>query len=287
MSILITGINGYISTCLDKWLANSFGAPTVKKLSLRNHYDGFEIPRGTEVVVHTAAIVHQKESKYTEEEYFDVNCSLTVQLAKKAKEAGVKQFVFLSTMAVFEPNIHDGRICSSTQLKPITMYGRSKLAAEKELQALADEDFTVSIVRPPMVYGPGCPGNYIQLSKLARLTPIFPHVKNERSMIFIDHLTEFIRQIIMNHDGGVFHPQDEEYICTTKMVKEIAHVHNRKIVVSKLLGTLLMKLFGRTRIVSKVFGNLTYSKDLSSYRDNTYQRLSFSETIKLTEIIKD
>lgn len=287
MSILITGANGYISRCLDEWLTKNSSFSNVKRVSVRNGCDSFDIAKGTEAIIHTAALVHKKESKYKEREYFDVNYSLTVQLANKAKAAGVKQFVFLSTMAVFNQNVHVGRLYLSTTPNPTTLYGRSKLAAEKELLALADENFTVSIVRPPMVYGPGCPGNYIQLSKLAKLTPIFPNVTNKRSMIFIDHLTELIRQIIINRDSGIFHPQDGEYICTTKMVQEIASLHNRKVFVSKTLAILLIKLFGRTEIVSKVFGNLTYSKDMSSYRDNSYQRLCFSETIKRTESIKD
>jgi len=166
------------------------------------------------------------------------------------------------------------------------MYGKSKLAAEVELMKLSAENFVVSIIRPPMVYGPSCPGNYELLSKIAKKMPIFPLVQNKRSMIFIDNLTEFIRQVVENHDGGTFHPQDYEYILTSDMVKEIANVHGRKIIMNRSSGSLLMKLFGKKSIVSKVFGDFTYSKKLSEYRDNSYQVIGFKEAIKISELEK-
>ena len=260
---------------------NSSEQIEVNRVSVRGFSDKFQLPAATNVVVHTAALVHKKESNYTEKDYFDVNCSLTIELAQKAKAAGVKHFIFFSTMAVYSGT---AEIVESTPLNPTTMYGKSKLAAERELMKMSDEHFIVSIIRPPMVYGPNCPGNYALLSKLAKKTPVFPMVQNERSMIFIDNLTEFVRQLIENQDEGIFHPQDREYIQTSDMVKEIASVHGRRIIMSRLSGSLLVRLFGKVGVVSKVFGDLTYSKQLSDYRDNSYQIIGLKEAIKMSEV---
>ena len=105
-------------------------------------------------------------------------------------------------------------------------------------------------------------------------------------MIFIDNLTEFVRQLIGNQDEGIFHPQDRDYIRTSDMVNEIASIHGRKIIMSKLSGSLLMKMFGKKSIVSKVFGNLTYTRQLSTYGDNSYQVISLKEAIKISELKK-
>jgi len=269
MKILITGNTGYIASRLEKWFQDKSTESELNRMSVRDFSDDFQIPEVTDVLIHTAALVHKKESNYTEKDYFDVNCSMTFQLAQKAKIAGVKHFVFLSTMAVYGVDgVDEGtvEIMESTPLDPATMYGKSKLAAETELMKLSEESFVVSIIRPPMVYGPSCPGNYELLSKIAKKMPIFPLVQNTRSMIFIDNLTEFMRQLIINRDEGIFHPQDREYIQTSDMVKEIANVHGRKIITSRLSGNLLMKMFGKKSIVSKVFGDLTYSKQFLSIR---------------------
>lgn len=287
MKILLTGTTGYIATRLEKWLTKKSNQFELRRVSVRSFSNSFQIPEATDVLIHTAALVHKKELTYTEKDYFDVNCFLTLQLAQKAKNAGVKHFIFLSTMAVYGVDGLNGcttEIVESTPLDPTTMYGTSKLAAERELMKLSDENYVISIIRPPMVYGPSCPGNYELLSKIAKKMPIFPLVQNKRSMIFIDNLTEFMWQLIINRDGGIFHPQDREYIQTSDMVKEIANVHGRKVLMNRLSGSLLMMMFRKKSIVLKVFGNLTYSKQLSQYRDNSYQVTGFNEAIRISEL---
>lgn len=283
MKIIITGENGYIGNKIEDYLHGSHQGLDIQRISVRNFTGDDCSFEDVESIIHTAALVHKKESNYTEKDYFDVNCSLTIELAQKAKAAGVKHFIFFSTMAVYSGTTE---IMESTPLNPASMYGKSKLAAEKELMKMSDVHFIVSIVRPPMVYGPSCPGNYALLSKLAKKTPVFPFVQNERSMIFIGNLTEFVRQLIGNQDGGIFHPQDRDCIRTSDMVNEIASVHGRRIIMSKLSGSLLMKMFGKKSIVSKVFGDLTYSKQLSTYGDNSYQVISLREAIKISELKK-
>lgn len=283
MQILLTGSKGYIARSLEKYLSGSSKNFEVLKKSVRNFSD-FKIPKATDVVIHTAALVHKNESEYTDKDYFDVNCDLTIKIAAKAKAEGVKHFIFFSTMAVYGTNKHVTEIDEHTPLSPTTMYGISKLEAEKRLMEMKDTNFRISIIRPPMIYGPSCPGNYALLSKLAKKIPLFPEVQNTRSMIFIDNLCEFIRQLIVNKDGGFFHPQDKDFIRTSSMVKEIAKVNNRRIILSKFSGFIITKIFGQQKTISKVFGDLTYLKDLSNYRDNSYQKVDFKEAIRKSEM---
>ncbi|MGE6513580.1 NAD-dependent epimerase/dehydratase family protein [Lysinibacillus sphaericus] len=280
MNVTITGENGYISNEIATWLRFTDKQMNLQLISVRGK---IKIPINTDVLIHTAAIVHKKENHYQESDYFKINTDLTIELAKKAKDQGVKHFVFFSTMAVY--GVEQGEINQSSLLQPKTFYGKSKLAAEQALQSIEDESFTISIVRPPMIYGPNCPGNYKLLRKLAIKTPIFPYVQNQRSMLYIDNLCEFIYQLIINKDAGVFHPQDHTYINTAKMVLEISKQHKRHIILSKISGLVIIKFFSDFTLVNKVFGNLTYAKNISKYRDNSYQRSDFKESIQKTEVI--
>ncbi|KYG90284.1 hypothetical protein A0U40_08595 [[Bacillus] sp. KCTC 13219] len=279
MTILITGENGYIAKQLNQYITNT------ERVSVRNlTEDQFTFFQCKEVMIHTAAIVHKKETLESEATYFQVNTELTYNLAVKAKEADVKQFIFLSTMAVYGDV--QGAITTTTATKPVTFYGKSKLAAEERLLALQDEDFKVAIVRPPMVYGPNCPGNYVMLSKLSQKVPLFPKVNNKRSMIFIDNLCEFVNQLIQHEDSGIFHPQDSQYITTSTMVKVIAKANGKAMYLSSFIGKLLKVFIGNKAIYQKVFGDLYYDKQLSSYRNNSYQKYNLEQAIAITERAK-
>lgn len=280
MKIIIIGKNGYIARNLLTAFHNNSLIVETTAVSVRQGIKNIDF-NNYDVCIHTAALVHQKESHYTESDYFKVNTDLTIEIAEKAKNQGVKQFIFLSTMAVY--GIEQGEINQHSLLQPKTFYGKSKLAAEQALQAMQDEHFTISIVRPPMIYGSNCPGNYALLRKLAKKTPIFPFVQNQRSMLFIDHLCEFIHQLILNKDAGIFHPQDGAYINTAQMVSEISKQNNHSIFLSKMGGAIVNKTLSNVSLINKVFGNLTYAKDISQYHDNTYQRLNVTEAIKKAE----
>jgi UDP-glucose 4-epimerase len=117
-----------------------------------------------------------------------------------------------------------------------------------------------------MVYGKGCKGNYPRLAGLALKIPIFPEVDNKRSMIYIDNLSEFVKQLIDNRSSGLFFPQNTEYVNTSEMVRLIAEVHGKKMTMTKLFNPLLRLLNIST--VNKVFGDLVYEKSLSEYGNN-------------------
>ncbi|MCH7320613.1 NAD-dependent epimerase/dehydratase family protein [Solibacillus sp. MA9] len=280
MKVLIIGKNGYVAQKLVKACKNNPLITDTVAVSVRQGIKDIEFNH-FDVCIHTAALVHKKESHYQKADYFKVNTDLTIEIAENAKSQGVKHFIFLSTMAVYGQQ--RGEINGHSSLKPITFYGESKLAAEQALQALQDEYFTVSIVRPPMIYGPNCPGNYALLRKLAKKTPIFPSIENERSMLFIDHLCEFINQLILSKDAGIFHPQDGAFMNTSQMVLMISKHNNHRIFLSKMGRALITKTLSNVSLMNKVFGNLTYAQNISQYNGNSYQKFNLAEAIELTE----
>lgn len=275
--ILITGENSYVGIKLKKWLINSPDRYLIESISLRGdswkskHFSNYD------VVIHTAGIAHIKETKENANLYYKVNRDLAYEVAQKAKIEGVVQFVFLSSMSVY--GIDSGVIDKSTPLLPKSNYGKSKLQAEELITTLADDSFKVAVLRPPMIYGKECKGNYVKLSNLAVKTPIFPDIDNKRSMIYIDNFSEFVKYIIDNCSYGLFFPQNEEYVKTSKMVRLIAEEHGKAIYMTKLLNPILKSV--PIAIINKVFGNLVYDKSLSRVGD--FQQVNFEESIKLTE----
>lgn len=276
--ILITGENSYIGVALKKWLMKEPDKYEVHSVSLRNvglEKKDFSI---YDVVVHVAGIAHVKETRDNRSLYYEINRDLAVKTAQKSKKDGVAQFIFLSSMSVYGMNT--GVINKKTKPEPKTDYGKSKFEAERLISRLQDKTFSISILRPPMVYGKNCKGNYPKLSRFAQKTFFFPDIVNKRSMIYIDNLTEFIKQIINSVDSGLFFPQNSEYVNTSELVYCIAKYHNKKICLTKIFNLLLRIL--NIGVLNKVFGSLVYELEISEYKNN-YRIYGFKETIKLSE----
>lgn len=281
--ILITGANSYIGTSFEKWMSQ---------------YDGYEIDTmdmidgswreydffGYDVVFHVAGIAHSDIGKVDEEtksKYYKINTDLTVEVAKKAKDSRVKQFVFMSSMIVYGSK--NNFITIDTEPNPDNFYGDSKLKADKEIHKMQNESFNVVSIRPPMIYGKDSKGNYPRLAKLAKITPVFPDFKNQRSMLYINNLCEFVRMVIDNNETGIFHPQNKEYVNTTDLVCQIAAVSGKKIHTTKLFNVILKVLIKRVGVCRKVFGNMVYDKELSKYKDFSYCIADLERSIRLTE----
>lgn len=164
------------------------------------------------MVLNVAGIAHQRITKENESNYYKVNRDLAIDLANKARNDGVKHFIQISTMSVF--GIDKGKIDKNTPCNPINAYGKSKLEADDAIYKMKNDLFNITIVRPPMVYGPNCKGNCNSLKKLARLIPYFPSFDNKRSMIFIDNLSQFIMIIINKEIEGYLYPQNTHYVAT-------------------------------------------------------------------------
>ncbi|MFL2116456.1 NAD-dependent epimerase/dehydratase family protein [Marinilactibacillus psychrotolerans] len=277
--VLITGKNSYIGTSLENWLMRE---PDKYKVDTVDMKDGSWKEKdfsSFDVVFHVAGIAHIKETSDNQDLYYKVNRDLAYETAQKAKQDGVEQFIFLSSMSVY--GIENGVIDKDTPLKPNSAYGKSKIEAEELINELQEDSFTVATLRPPMVYGKGCRGNYPRLVGLALKTPIFPKVDNKRSMIYIDNLSEFVKQLVDNRSGGLFFPQNAEYVNTSEMVRLIAEAHGKKIVMTKLFNPLLRLLNIST--VNKVFGDLVYDMSMSDYVSD-YRVCGFGESIDKTEM---
>lgn len=268
--ILITGAESYIGTSFEKWLEKPqfVGRYQVDTLDMRKKdwktYDFSTY----DSIFHVAGIAHADIGKVTEKQkklYYAVNCDLAAEAAIKAKAEGVNQFIYMSSIIVYGEGgaVKKKRVITKeTEPSPSNFYGDSKWRAEQRLMPLSDESFRVAILRPPMIYGEGGKGNYQTLKKIALHTPVFPDFPNERSMCDIDNLCETVRQLIEKTGFGLYFPQDNQYVNTSKLVKEIAHKNGKNICLIKgfnwliyLLGYAPGKL-GRT--VNKAFGSLVY-----------------------------
>ncbi|EGP5490170.1 NAD-dependent epimerase/dehydratase family protein, partial [Enterococcus faecium] len=214
--ILITGANSYIGTSFKKWMTQFQDEYQIDTLSVRGDaWREHDFSR-YDTVFHVAGIAHADVSKVSEETkqlYYAVNRDLAIETAKKYKQdlSGKNgQFIYMSSIIIYgeETNINKKRVITpDTKPNPSNFYGDSKLQAEIGLQPLDDDTFHVAILRPPMIYGPGSKGNYQQLVKLANKLPVFPDVKNERSMLYIENLCSFIKLIVDNEEKGIFFPQ--------------------------------------------------------------------------------
>ncbi|MGQ7395314.1 NAD-dependent epimerase/dehydratase family protein [Streptococcus suis] len=280
--VLITGANSYIGTSFEEYVKNKDSNFEIDTLDLLDpNWEEFDFS-GYDSLFHVAGIAHFSKDESQKQLYYDVNTELTYKVASKAKLSNVQQFIFMSSIIVYGDSSSSERIITrETVPTPSDFYGDSKWQAEQKLSGLANDDFKIVIVRPPMIYGKGSKGNYPKLSKLAQKTPVFPKISNSRSMLHIDNLCEFILQAIERKIEGVYFPQNSEYVTTSELVAKIAQVHNKKIYLTKLFNPIIRLFFGFDT-VKKVFGNLVYEKELSQY-DFEYQVIEFEESINSTE----
>src|SRR4030043_647629 len=187
--ILITGKNSFVGKNFQK-LSKFKNVNEVSLIESRPEDIDFE---NYDVVIHLVAIVHQARS-IPSEEYFRINRDLCVKVAKIAKEAHVKQFIFLSTVKVygqFGPGSEPWNEYS--ECYPDDSYGKSKYEAEMDLRKLEDDDFVVSIIRTPLVYGEGIRANMLNIIKLVKSSYVLPFkdVRNLRCFTSAENLVGF------------------------------------------------------------------------------------------------
>lgn len=286
--ILITGINSYLGGRFRQYMEQFPDYATVS-ISMRDGSWRGEDFTGFDVVYHVAGLAHSDNGRISPEKaqkYYEINTDLTKELANKAKREGVKQFIFMSSAIVYGDSAPIGRrrrIDRSTVCTPANCYGDSKLQAELGLRRLEDKNFRVVILRPPMIYGPGCKGNYPVLSLFAQRLPVFPYVDNERSMLFVDNLMAFVKLMIDNEESGTFFPQNAEYSNTSELVRMIAEAHGKKLILVRGFTWALKFLGFFTALVDKAFGSLSYDMPMSEYPGGEYRLYSLEESIRITE----
>lgn len=275
INILITGSNSYIGRQLELWLNKTKHNYSITRISLRNGIWKTMDFSKYDVIYHAAGIAHIKETKANSDLYQKVNRDLSFQVALKAKKEKVHQFVFLSSMSVY--GTKQEIITLDTFPNPETYYGLSKLHAEQLLESLSDESFKVAILRLPMVYGLNSKGNFTKLKNFVCKCPIFPYINNQRSMIYIDNVSEISKQIIDDQSSGVFYPQNNEYVCTGNLVKLIGRYYGKPIILSKGFAVLLRAM--KLPMVKKLTGNLVYDKSMSEYK-REYRVCNLEESIQ-------
>lgn len=283
--ILITGADSYIGTSFENWLKKcqeDYAVDTVDMIegSWRNKdFSKYE------AVFHVAGIAHVSSKQKLKNLYYKVNRDLAIETAQKAKAEGVHQFIFMSSIIVYGDNIdQNGAISCDTVPKPCDFYGESKLQAENAIKLLESEKFKVVILRPPMIYGKNSKGNFRRLAKAAQTLPIFPKINNQRSMLYIENLCEFIRLMIDNEERGIFFPQNSEHVNTSELVYLIRKAYGKKTIMLSLnrFFTYVFYIAQKNfKVIHKLFGNLTYEFPMSKYKQN-YAIKKLEESIKST-----
>lgn len=234
-----------------------------------------------DVIFLVAAIVHKKETEDKRFLYEKINRDMAIEVAQKAKNAHVEQVIFMSTMAVFGAKVE--KVTKNTKPKPTTLYGSSKLEAEKKLLEMSSEEFIVTIIRPPMVYGPNCPGNFTKLKKLAKYAMVFPKVENQRSMIYIETLCAYIENMIKTPKTGIYHVQNREYINISNMFVQIRKAYGKHTYVISGFQIIIQLISKKIYLFHKVFGDCYYDTSLLKELQKYYiveNEVSFSKSIE-------
>ena len=258
-NILITGANSYVGTSFEKWLSqwpDKYHVDTIDMIDGTWREKSF---KGYDVVFHVAGVAHKKEARANAHIYYEINRDLAIETAKKAKADRVHQFIFMSTMAVYGRS--EGIISDTDLPAPRTYYAKAKYQAEGQIQLLSDDNFLVAILRPPMIYGKNCPGNYQRLRNFILKYRVFPDVKNTRSILQINNLSAYVQKCIDMKIYGAFYPQDPNYACTRDIAMQIAHYNGIKIFVTPVFNIIR---FIPIDMVEKVLGSLYY-KDIDEW----------------------
>lgn len=274
--ILITGSSGYLGNSFINQFRNKYSFEKFSLLKQKLEDISFD---DIDIVLHCAALVHQK-IEHSYKEYYKINVEYPVSLAKLAKQNGVRQFVFISTIAVYGEDKE--KLDENTTLNPISSYGKSKLEAEKQLLELNDDSFIVSIIRPPMVYGKNAPGNIDSLVKLVKKLPIIPlgRIKNKRSFVSIRNLCNMINEVIIQQKSGIFLASDDESISTSKLIELISKNLEKKVYLFKIpFFESLLKIL-KPSFHKRLYGSLEVDNSITKEKLNLKNPYSVEDGIR-------
>ena len=283
MKVLIVGKNSYIAQRTGACFEKKPVPAEVEYISVRDDSWKQAELSGFDAVIYTAAIVHRKD-EVPLETYDAVNAQQQFEFAQAAKTAGVKQFVFLSTMGVYgqDKKLPNGNIVDEhVPLKPFPGYGSSKLKGEQLIQTLEDDAFHVSIIRPANVYGKGCKGGYISgFAKITSTLPVLPRAFEEsrQGMLFVDNLAELCWLAVNSDCSGVYPAQDRTPVSAYDIMRAMADCICPK--KKALPGQAALKLIQGNGLVNKLFGGVSYAEDYAKCPLGDYQLVEFRDAIK-------
>ncbi|ADG94190.1 NAD-dependent epimerase/dehydratase [Arcobacter nitrofigilis DSM 7299] len=275
--LLITGSSGFIGNYFINKYKNKYNIKTFS--FLKDDINSLDC-NGIDIVFHLSALVHQMGGA-SASEYKRVNVTQTLNIAQKAKESGIKQFVFMSTVKVYGEETTckytENSICS-----PEDEYGKSKFTAELELRKLEDENFKVSIIRTPIVYGYGVKANIKSLVNLTNKVPVLPFgkIENKRSMVYIGNLCHLVDEVIKQQKSGIFLASDDEPLSTTRLIELIAKNLDKKICLIKIpFFESLLKLL-KPSFYKRLYGSLEIDNTITKEKLNLKNPYSVEEGIK-------
>lgn len=223
MKIQITGISGFVGANLSKYLIES-GA-CVQELSLRNKHWETKIDQEALALIHLAAKAHDTSNSVLEEEYFEVNRDLTIALFEQFLTSEMRDFFYFSSVKA-AADILDCALVEDIDANPLTVYGKSKLAAEQYLLShTLPEGKRLFIIRPCMIHGPGNKGNLNLLYQVVEKGIPWPLAAfhNERSFLSIDNLNYMMKRLIedVSIPSGVYNFADDDTLSTNEVVSLI------------------------------------------------------------------
>lgn len=281
--ILVVGKGGFVSNTFVNYMEKFGSQYQITVVSSMNHeWEQYDFT-GYDAVYNASGLAHANAIDGSDELYYEVNGRLPGEIAAKAKAENVPLYISMSSQIIYGDMTGVGKkkvINSNTKPTAEGIYGKSKIMGEREVLQYADDKFKTAIIRPPMIYSENAPENFERLCKFAVKSPIFPNLYNEQSMIYADNLCELLRLIIENQAGGIYFPQEPEYIHTSKLVKDISKVSGKKMWVTKIFNPILRLVSGKIRFVRKAFGSLVYDKSLSGHFDWKYCVVPYKETVR-------
>lgn len=283
-TLMITGASGFIGRNFIERYKDKYNIVPVDLLKIKPEKIEF---KDVDTILHLAALVHQMNGA-PREKYFEVNTELTKKVAEAAKKNKVKHFVFYSTVKVYgydgDLYNHNFILNEHSPCNPVNdPYGESKWEAEKILREMESDDFIVSVIRPPMVYGKGVKGNMESLIKLVKKLPILPfnYTKNRRSFVNIDSLLHLTSLVIDKEKEGIFLPLDEKPLSLKEMIEGIEEglkIKRIKIPMIQPFFWILIKI--KPNIMVRLYGSLQFDNSETREKLEYIPLISYKEGIK-------
>lgn len=283
--VMLVGIGGYIGGKFTEYINKNYPDWQIDAVDSMNGIWKDADFHGYDAVYNVSGLAHANARQGSNELYYAVNGQLSIDVAAKAKAEGVPLFVQMSSQIVYGDMSGLGEekmITPETIPSEPTIYGKSKMMAERGLHELEDATFLVAIMRPPLIYSEYARDNFPRLVNFAKKMPVFPKLENRQSMVYVDNLCELVKLVIENCKGGTYFPQQECYIETSKIVADIAKAVGNKMWQTRMFNPALRLLSKceKFSFIHKAFGSIAYDMNMSNHFDGKYRVVSYEESIR-------